>query len=267
MLITCPTCASSYRINAAKIGPEGRSVRCAACRETWFLTPSDGESDASEKTEVLAAGETFDPVAEAAWADATLAVRETVTDEEADAASVTTPKPAAKPSLLSRVLRRGAAGQDRPSWPVSPVAILALTVLAAMPVVVLARNTVVGVMPRTAALFAAIGLPVNRRGLEIRGVVAFQNAADEDRPGELVIEGDVVGVGRGSAAMPGLLVAIADAAGKPVRIFTAPPPRPQLAAGEAARFKARLADPPASGRTVSLRFADTAGAPAKTAHD
>jgi hypothetical protein len=148
------------------------------------------------------------------------------------------------------------------------VAILALTVLAAVPVACLARNAVVGVMPRTAALFSAIGLPVNRRGLEIRDVVAFQNAADEDRPGELVVEGDVIGVGRRAVPMPSLTVAISDAAGKPVKTFTAPAPRPQLGAGEATRFKAKLADPPASGRTVTLRFADTSSpVAARTAHD
>ncbi|MFD0934158.1 zinc-ribbon domain-containing protein, partial [Methylobacterium trifolii] len=41
MLIVCPTCASEYRIDAERVGMEGRSVRCAACRETWFITPAD----------------------------------------------------------------------------------------------------------------------------------------------------------------------------------------------------------------------------------
>ncbi|WP_207919248.1 MJ0042-type zinc finger domain-containing protein, partial [Methylobacterium segetis] len=41
MLIVCPACASEYRIEADRVGMEGRSVRCAACREAWFVSPAD----------------------------------------------------------------------------------------------------------------------------------------------------------------------------------------------------------------------------------
>jgi predicted Zn finger-like uncharacterized protein len=36
MLIVCPNCATSYMIDPASIGPDGRLVRCARCRTTWF---------------------------------------------------------------------------------------------------------------------------------------------------------------------------------------------------------------------------------------
>src|SRR5260370_609584 len=36
MLIVCPSCATSYMIDAASVGPGGRTVRCARCRTTWF---------------------------------------------------------------------------------------------------------------------------------------------------------------------------------------------------------------------------------------
>ena len=41
MLIVCPACASEYRIDAERVGTSGRSVRCAACRETWFISADD----------------------------------------------------------------------------------------------------------------------------------------------------------------------------------------------------------------------------------
>lgn len=40
MLIVCPTCATSYMIDPASVGPTGRAVRCARCKSTWFATPS-----------------------------------------------------------------------------------------------------------------------------------------------------------------------------------------------------------------------------------
>lgn len=36
MLIVCPSCATSYLIEPASLGPAGRTVRCARCKETWF---------------------------------------------------------------------------------------------------------------------------------------------------------------------------------------------------------------------------------------
>jgi predicted Zn finger-like uncharacterized protein len=39
MLIVCPSCASEYAIDPEKLGPTGRQVRCALCRDTWFAAP------------------------------------------------------------------------------------------------------------------------------------------------------------------------------------------------------------------------------------
>jgi predicted Zn finger-like uncharacterized protein len=36
MLIVCPSCATSYMIDQAAVGPAGRTVRCARCKVTWF---------------------------------------------------------------------------------------------------------------------------------------------------------------------------------------------------------------------------------------
>src|SRR6185295_10188170 len=36
MLLVCPTCATSYMIEPASLGPAGRMVRCARCKTAWF---------------------------------------------------------------------------------------------------------------------------------------------------------------------------------------------------------------------------------------
>jgi len=40
MLIVCPNCATSYMIDPASVGPNGRAVRCARCKTTWFAGAS-----------------------------------------------------------------------------------------------------------------------------------------------------------------------------------------------------------------------------------
>jgi predicted Zn finger-like uncharacterized protein len=39
MLILCPSCATSYQVDASAIGARGRSVRCLRCRSIWLAAP------------------------------------------------------------------------------------------------------------------------------------------------------------------------------------------------------------------------------------
>src|SRR5712692_3647734 len=42
MLIVCPNCATSYRVEASSLGAVGRSVRCVRCRNVWFARDPGG---------------------------------------------------------------------------------------------------------------------------------------------------------------------------------------------------------------------------------
>src|SRR3990167_3076256 len=39
MIITCPSCATRYDVDDRRFSPDGRSVRCAECDESWFVPP------------------------------------------------------------------------------------------------------------------------------------------------------------------------------------------------------------------------------------
>lgn len=41
MIIACPACATRYAVPDSAIGVEGRTVRCAKCRHSWFQDPSE----------------------------------------------------------------------------------------------------------------------------------------------------------------------------------------------------------------------------------
>ncbi|MEH3119270.1 MAG: zinc-ribbon domain-containing protein [Methylorubrum populi] len=235
MLIVCPACASEYRIDAERVGTAGRSVRCAACRETWFIS-----SD-----EVVAA--MFDEMS----------------DEAAPAAAP--PEPPSAPDAgappeeppRSRPVAAKAAGRARPKRAarrLSPALAAGLVLAAALPLALLGRVGVVRAMPQTAALFARVGLPVNLRGIDLIDIAAFQIPAEGSYPARLVVEGDIVGVARERVAVPPIEVEVRDAGGQPLYRWNVPGPRAALEPGERARFKASLSAPPETGRQVEVRF-------------
>ena len=41
MILTCPNCGTQYVVKDGAIPPEGRQVRCAACKHSWHQNPED----------------------------------------------------------------------------------------------------------------------------------------------------------------------------------------------------------------------------------
>ena len=52
MILTCPNCGTQYVVKDGAIPPQGRQVRCAACKHSWHQDP---EPDSAETGEAAAA--------------------------------------------------------------------------------------------------------------------------------------------------------------------------------------------------------------------
>ena len=242
MILTCPECATRYFVPDEKVGPGGRTVRCSACGNRWT---AEGQPDL----------ELFvDPEAGASVKD----------DDKAEE----TPVNELPGDELPKVFRQKATNERRVReaatvgvvWAGMAVAVLALALGA-----VVFRGSVVEMWPRTASAFAAIGLDVNRVGLEIEDLQA--EAALQDGHAALAVSGVMRNVEDHPVKAPPLRVSLLNKAGKVVAVKLASPADPLIPPGETRHFALALLDPPTTAAVLEVSFELKKGARGEaTAH-
>lgn len=167
-----------------------------------------------------------------------------------DAATAEEPQEDIESVAARRLLERSAANRRRRLKVALPLLILLLVGLNAA--VLVWRADVVRALPQTASLFAAIGLPVNLRGLEFANVTVTRD--QHEGVSVLVVEGLILSVAKTPVDVPRLRLSIRNESGAEIYSWTTLPTRNILGAGEQLPFRSRLASPPADGREVMVRF-------------
>jgi hypothetical protein len=114
------------------------------------------------------------------------------------------------------------------------------------------RAAIVRAAPATARLFAAIGLPVNLRGLALADVQA--QLSDADGKPMLTVEGSIVNLREQTMGAPPMRIALRDAEKHEIYVWTAQALAAKLGPGERATFRTRLAAPPLGARDIIVRF-------------
>jgi predicted Zn finger-like uncharacterized protein len=310
MLLVCPSCATSYVIDSAALGSEGRTVRCARCKTTWFanMRPAPSELDvfvdeviaeaqaesaggAAESGEPARAAEPDFTAAETGEFDAAQKLPrvadwpehppaagddelapETPPDlpaeddprplaeapplvppiDQAEFDQAAQPKPEAEDIETFAARRQRLQAKRKKAGGRSRWTAIVLVLFAVNVALVGARNEVVRYLPQTASLFAAIGLPVNLRGLAFEDV----RITDETQDGKtiLLIHGKIVSTAKRTVTVPRLRFSARNAAGQEIYSWTAKPERATLGPGESFGFQSRLAAPPAGANDVMVRF-------------
>ena len=286
MEIICPYCETSYRIAPESLGDSGRSVRCTSCHNVWFVGSSPDTPDTDEAAAPSIIGRRLDDVVEiglgpasrpawdaapeqklAAHADTALdaGVRDTghPSDWTMQSAPSIVPgddaghgvrtgldvESAAARRIRLKKMRRKRTWRDlKPSLPVT----IGLLVAAAT-VLLVERQRVVRHLPQTASLYAAIGLPVNLRGLVFNDIKTFRENGEGQHA--LVVEGNIAGITRKMTEVPRLRFGVIDSSGKEIYAWTARPDRQLLPPGETLSFP--RVSPHRLKMPTALRFAST----------
>lgn len=242
MLITCPSCADSYDLPSDRIGPAGRKVRCASCRESWFVATPVEKPDLDLEAEAAPAIDMIPRAVPAA------PVR-----EEEDAAPLR-PAPAAPPPKRRQPEARGRKAPRRAGQAGRSLRNLAAAaaVVVGLPSLVLFRADVVAAAPGTASLYAAMGLPVNLVGLKLAAIRSV--LVEENGTPVLEVSGDITNVGRAARAVPPLRISIEGESGAGLDAWSVRAAEGELEIGRTVPFQVRLTAPPPGSRRVEVTF-------------
>ena len=263
MQLACPACHTAFHIEAAALGADGRSVRCARCRNTWFARPAD-LIDGPAMAEVSAEGE----------ANAAIVVKEgaapvlpqvvpwndVIDIHPGPSLAPDVPPQTAVPSTRSSSETSGALAGSAPGRRKTRakgarqtrIGLVALLLGVIVVIGTTAREPLVQAIPDLAGYYAAIGMPVNLRGLEFRDLRT--SLEPQDGVGVLVIEGEIENPTRQTKDIPRLRLAVTGADDREIYSWTALLPRESLGAREILTFRSRLASPPEESKRVTVRF-------------
>jgi predicted Zn finger-like uncharacterized protein len=154
-------------------------------------------------------------------------------------------------SVAARRIRRKAA-RRRLYWTGQGLPTLILLLLAANIGLIAWRADIVQWFPQTASLYAALGLPVNLRGLAFTDIVTRKDM--EDGVQVLIVEGFIRNETRRSAQVPRLRFAVRNDSGHEIYSWTAQPARSAIPSGATLPFRSRLASPPPETHEILVRF-------------
>ena len=244
MILTCPSCATSYFTPDEAIGASGRTVRCKSCRQTWRAALDEPLelSESSTPSEAVSFGRRDEPEPEP--------------ESLAETPAPELPKAFRARAEQQRRLRRAAT--HGVVW-----AGIASGFAALLGSAWLFRVEVVEMAPRAAAAYAAVGLTVNPTGLDFEAVSAKPLPND---PGKVLVSGALRNVRDNERIAPPVRVALLDSHGAEighaiVRIDAAP-----VLPGKVQGFAVVIPDPGARGQGVGVAFVLDEGPRAAASH-
>lgn len=287
MIIACPACATRYVVPDSAIGVDGRTVRCAKCRHSWFQAGPEIDTSARPAPS---------PAPVAAPAPAAPRAAEPEPNRPAPVqspapAQAPAPPPAMAPAVSRPAPEPAPAAEDVPAPPVTPPPAAprttpppvyddsesigyASSTFAHEPPFRPRRNPLkiytIGAAIFAAAAFAAIGA-VAWYGLPDWAPLTRQTFA-EAQP-DLVLEfppnrqdrrtlpngteffgasGKVTNVGKERRTVPAILIVLRDAQNRVVYSWEVIPPKRQLAPGESVTINEAVTDVPRTAKVADI---------------
>lgn len=288
MIITCPSCSARYVVDPAKIGPDGRTVKCAKCGNAWAQPAPTPEEMADAVAEpqaqpAPAAPPPDTPAPDApppettgeapAASDVASAFEDRIGREPAapddddvadsfdggtdddfrasfDDAISRDPEPVARPLRGGKSANLPAVQGKSSRWP-ARIAWLAL-ILVVVGVIgggIAFQTTISKSWPPAQKLYDMIGL--TPEPIKKRLGVRSVRYTYPDKT-TLRIDGELVNLSKAPHDVPNLRILFLDETGKVVKRWTFPPPERRMLPDEVVKFATEIKNPPANAKRIDV---------------
>lgn len=253
MIIACPACSTRYVVPDSAIGVEGRTVRCAKCRHSWFQDGPEGALAPAPAEEVPAPP----PPAPEPAREAAAPPPEPEPVEQA-------PPPAPPPSVVETPPEPEPEADyedDRSQFDYAPPFrprrnMLKVWTVAGVIFFVLA----VGTIGAVSYLGLPDWVPVSRPAFAVKqpDLVLTFPADQQDRrtlpngTEYFGASGTIANVGRETRSVPSILIVLRDARDRVVYSWEVKPPKGTLAPGETMTINEAVTDVPRSAKFAEI---------------
>lgn len=248
MIIACPACSTRYVVPDSAIGVDGRTVRCAKCRHSWFQ--NGPELPERENVETVADAPVAAPEAEApapSPAPEPVQAEPTVPPPLPESARRVPPPVYSDDDLSPFDHQPPFRPRRNPAkmWTIAAVA-FALTVAALAGAVW--QFGMPKWLPGAAQTFGA-----DRPDLVLSFPPEKQDRRQLPNGTEYFgASGTVTNNGKDVRAIPEILIVLRDAGDRVVKTWEVPPPQEELAPGESVTINAAVTDVPKSAKVAEI---------------
>lgn len=250
MILECTECHTRYLVPDTAVGAEGRTVRCANCKHSWFQPPAPLDLSVGTETQASPSARDAQPIA--ATPPAT-AARATV---QASGAARTFVDPLVDPSVEPRRRRDYDAFAHRAPFKPRRNPVRRWTAAAIVAGVSMLVGTGAILYTGAPGIAAQIGLPI---GASESPLTLVHNPIDRrvlSSGNELFsISGAVRNPTSESQRVPNIRAELRDAQGRRVYDWTIEPPNRVIAPGGSVEFNSARLDIPPNSNMLELTFA------------
>ncbi|MET4897370.1 zinc-ribbon domain-containing protein [Sphingomonadaceae bacterium jetA1] len=243
MILECPECRTRYLVPDSAIGPEGRTVRCANCRHSWFQSPPEPDQPMPDHpVETARSEESVDMVAEA---------------PPPASPPVFVPPPA--PPILAQEDQGFDAFAHRPPFRARRNPVRRWTIGAIVAGLLMLLGTAAILWTGMPGIGGWLGVGSTESALELRSN-PIERRELENGSELFAISGQIINPSAGQQRVPDLRAELKDAQGRTVFSWTIAPQQRTLGPGASMDFNSAKLDVPPSSKRLDLSFAGEGGA-------